>query len=171
MPTDHAHRVISLRIYPDALQFIADGEEIARYARSFERHQTFYDFRHYIGLIDRKPGALRNGAPFAEMPDPLLRLQKHLLKHLGGDRIMADVLAAIPVHGLEAVLVAAELAPRVRAPEWRACAERAGPPEDRWRHHPDRDTYLAQGRAEGQYPSLRSPAHGGEPCPLNWWRS
>ncbi|HRD14754.1 MAG TPA: IS21 family transposase, partial [Mycobacterium sp.] len=110
VPTDHAHRVISLRIYPDALQFIADGEEIARYARSFERHQTFYDFRHYIGLIDRKPGALRNGAPFAEMPDPLLRLQKHLLKHLGGDRIMADVLAAIPVHGLEAVLVAAELA-------------------------------------------------------------
>ena len=32
VPTDHAHRVISLRIYPDALQFIADGEEIARYA-------------------------------------------------------------------------------------------------------------------------------------------
>ena len=110
VPTDYAHRVISLRIYPDALQFVADGQEIARHARSFERYQTFYDFRHYIDLIERKPGALRNGAPFAEMPEALLHLQKHLLKHAGGDRVMADVLAAIPVHGLDAVLVAVELA-------------------------------------------------------------
>ncbi|MBK8523501.1 MAG: hypothetical protein IPL58_04850 [Betaproteobacteria bacterium] len=44
------------------------------------------------------------------MPEALLHLQKHLLKHAGGDRVMADVLAAIPVHGLDAVLVAVELA-------------------------------------------------------------
>jgi hypothetical protein len=37
-------------------------------------------------------------------------LQRHLLKHPGGDRVMAQVLAAIPVHGLDAVLVAVELA-------------------------------------------------------------
>jgi DNA replication protein DnaC len=33
-----------------------------------------------------------------------------LLKHAGGDRVMAQVLTAIPLHGLEAVLVAVELA-------------------------------------------------------------
>lgn len=44
------------------------------------------------------------------MPEPLLQLQRHLLKHPGGDRVMAQVLAAIPVHGLDAVLVAVELA-------------------------------------------------------------
>jgi len=44
------------------------------------------------------------------MPEPLLRLQRHLLKQTGGDRTMADVLGAIPRHGLEAVLVAVELA-------------------------------------------------------------
>lgn len=110
VPTDYAHRMVSLRLYPAELVMMADGREIARHTRSFERSQTRYDFRHYIGLVERKPGALRNGAPFAEMPQPLLSLQQHLLKHPGGDRVMAEVLAAIPIHGLEAVLVAVELA-------------------------------------------------------------
>ncbi|MGH2520323.1 MAG: IS21 family transposase, partial [Chloroflexota bacterium] len=78
--------------------------------RSFERSQTFYDWRHYVSLIERKPGALRNGAPFETLPESLKRLQSILLRHEGGDRVMAQVLAAVPVHGLEAVLVAAELA-------------------------------------------------------------
>ena len=30
-----------------------------------------YDWRHYVPLLQRKPGALRNGAPFADMPEPL----------------------------------------------------------------------------------------------------
>jgi len=110
VPTDYAHRVASLRIYPAILSVVVEGVEIARHVRSFERYQTFYDFRHYIGLIEHKPGALRNGAPFHEMPEPLNTLQKRLLKQPGGDRVMAQVLAAIPVHGLEAVLVAAGLA-------------------------------------------------------------
>ena len=110
VPSDYAHRVVSLRIYPTVLAIVADGAEIARHVRSFERYQTFYDFRHYIGLIEQKPGALRNGAPFADMPAPLLHLQRHLLKQSGGDRVMVEVLAAIPTHGLEPVLVAAELA-------------------------------------------------------------
>jgi transposase len=110
VPAEHAHAVLSLRIYPAELRLVADGQEVARHGRSFERDQTFYDFTHYIGIIDRKPGALRNGAPFAEMPEPLVRLQRHLLKQSGGDRVMADVLGAIPRHGLDAVLVAVELA-------------------------------------------------------------
>jgi hypothetical protein len=44
------------------------------------------------------------------MPEPLQRLRRALLRRPGGDRVMAQVLAAVPVHGLEPVLVAAELA-------------------------------------------------------------
>jgi hypothetical protein len=110
VPAEHAHAVLSLRIYPAQLRLVADGQEVALHLRSFERDQTFYDFTHYIGVIERKPGALRNGAPFAQMPEALLRLQGHLLKQDGGDRVMADVLGAIPRHGLDAVLVAVELA-------------------------------------------------------------
>jgi hypothetical protein len=57
--------------------------------------------------VGRKPGALRNGAPFAEMPSPLRMLQDALLRRPGGDRLMAEVLACVPTFGLEAVVAAA----------------------------------------------------------------
>jgi heme-degrading monooxygenase HmoA len=110
VPVECAHKAISLRIYPQELVVVHDEQVVARHVRSFERHQTFYDWQHYIPVIERKPGALRNGAPFHDMPQPLRQLQKHLLKHEGGDRVMAQVLSAVPEHGLEAVLVAVELA-------------------------------------------------------------
>jgi hypothetical protein len=92
------------------LVLVADDEEIARHDRCFDRHQTFYDWQHYIPLIVQKPGALRNGAPFMTMPVALQVLQRHLIKHVGGDRVMAQVLSSIPLHGLDAVLVAVECA-------------------------------------------------------------
>lgn len=104
VPTAYAHRVVSLHIYPTELVVVADNEAIARHERVFDRYITRYDWQHYIPLIAQKPGALRNGAPFQTMPEPLLHLQRHLLKHPGGDRVMAQVLSAIRDHGLEAVL-------------------------------------------------------------------
>lgn len=82
---------------------------IASHTRQFNSAQTVYDWQHYIDLVQRKPGALRNGAPFLDLPAPLLRLRQMLLKREGGDRVMAQVLAVVPQAGLEAVLVAVEL--------------------------------------------------------------
>ena len=53
---------------------------------------------------------MRNGAPFAELPDPFKRLQASLLKQLGGDREMVEVLALVLQHDEQAVLAAVELA-------------------------------------------------------------
>jgi len=102
------HRV-SVRLYPERVVLVAELRVIAEHARSLDRDRVIYDWRHYLPLIERKPGALRNGAPFAELPEPLQRLRKALLRHDGGDRVMARVLAAVPGCGLEAVLVAVEL--------------------------------------------------------------
>ena len=110
VPTEHANSAISVRMYHDHIAVVADGQRVARHSRSFERSQTFYDWQHYISLVERKPGGLRNGAPFAGMPEPLKQLQAILLRRTGGDSVMAQVLAAVPIHGLEAVLVAVELA-------------------------------------------------------------
>jgi transposase len=110
VPTEHAHSMVSLRLYPSYIRVVADGQEVACHARCFERSQTRYDWQHYVSLLQRKPGALRNGAPFETMPDPFKQLQAHLLRKAGGDAVMAQVLSAVPVHGLEAVLVAVELA-------------------------------------------------------------
>lgn len=49
-------------------------------------------------MLQRKPGALRNGAPFQELPESFRKLQKQLLKHPGGDRDMVDVLALVLHH-------------------------------------------------------------------------
>ncbi|WP_425129912.1 Mu transposase domain-containing protein, partial [Burkholderia vietnamiensis] len=106
VPTEYTNQLVSVRCYPAYLSVVADAQEIARHERSFERHMTFYDWRHYITLVERKPGALRNGAPFVTMPQPLQQLQRHLLKHPGGDRIMTQVLAAVREHGLDAVQAA-----------------------------------------------------------------
>ena len=110
VPVEYAHRIVSLRIYSTELVIVSDGQEVARHSRRFERDQTVYVWQHYIPLVLRKPGALRNGAPFAEMPAPFKTLQHHLLRHAGGDRVMAQVLAAVPTHGLDAVQGAVELA-------------------------------------------------------------
>ena len=110
VPVEYAHKVVSVRVYPEELVIVHDDNIIVRLTRCFDRHQTFYDWQHYIPVIQRKPGALRNGAPFNDMPLPLIQLQKHLLKREGGDRVMAQVLAVVPEHGVEAVVVAVELA-------------------------------------------------------------
>jgi transposase len=110
VPCEWVNRVVSLRAYPDRLLVVGPEGECVTLVRSFERDQTIYDWTHYIGLIGRKPGALRNGAPFKTMPEPLQELQRQLLRHPGGDRVMAQVLTAVPHHGLEAVLVAVEIA-------------------------------------------------------------
>ena len=79
--------------------------------RSHKGHgRTVYDWRHYLAVIQRKPGALRNGAPFAELPDAFRQLQGQLLKRPGGDREMVEILALVLQHDEQAVLCAVELA-------------------------------------------------------------
>ena len=85
--------------------------------------ETRYDWQHYIPLVQRKPGALRNGAPFQDLPEPLQRLRRVLLREAGGDRVMAQVLALVTSAGLEAVLVAVELALEGASPSGRVSLE------------------------------------------------
>jgi transposase len=102
------HRV-SVRLYPERIAIIADQVIVAEHRRMLDRDHVVYDWRHYVPLIERKPGALRNGAPFADLPESLQKLRKALLRREGGDRVMAQVLSAVPTFGLEAVLVAVDL--------------------------------------------------------------
>ena len=109
VPCAYAGHRVSVRLYPERVVVVADTEIIAEHARASDRDHVVYDWQHYVPLIERKPGALRNGAPFNELPEPLKRLSRALLRRDGGDRVMAQVLAAVPHHGVEAVLVAVEL--------------------------------------------------------------
>ena len=110
-----ANRPVSLRIYPDRLVVAAEGNLLCEHGRVFQRnHQvpprTIYDWRHYLAVLQRKPGALRNGAPFAEFPPAFRHLQEQMLRKPGGDREMVDILALVLQHDEQAVLTAVELA-------------------------------------------------------------
>ena len=109
VPCELAGQRVSTRLYPNRVVMVADDAVVATHDRLSERGHIRYDWQHYIALVQRKPGALRNGAPFADMPAPLKQLKLALMRYVGGDRVMAQVLAAVPRAGLDAVLVAVEL--------------------------------------------------------------
>jgi hypothetical protein len=109
VPFERVRQWVSSRLYPSRFVVIAGETLIASHERLFDRDQVSFDWQHYIPLIERKPGALRNGAPFADLPKPLQLLKRGLRRYSNGDRIMTQVLAAVPIAGLDPVLVAVEL--------------------------------------------------------------
>ncbi|MFC4217261.1 IS21 family transposase [Pseudophaeobacter arcticus] len=115
VPASFANRRVSLHVYPKKLVIVAEGQTICEHVRIIERShrkpgKVVYDWRHYLAVIQRKPGALRNGAPFTEMPAVFRQLQDHMLRKDGGDREMVDVLSLVLQHNEEDVLRSVELA-------------------------------------------------------------
>ncbi|MBV9511358.1 MAG: IS21 family transposase [Caulobacteraceae bacterium] len=100
-----ARRAVQVRAYADRIVVRCAGEVVAEHARSFGRGRTIYDPWHYLPILARKPGALRNGAPFQdwELPPALTRLRKRLGRGDEADRRFVRVLAAVIDDGLEAV--------------------------------------------------------------------
>ena len=103
--------MVAVQLYANRIEIVCENAVIAHHPRLLDRDQVSYNWQHYILIIEKKPGALRNGAPFAELPAPLLQLHTALRRRerQQADRIMAKVLSLVPFHGLEAVLVAVEL--------------------------------------------------------------
>ena len=115
VPASFANRAVSVHIYAAELVIVAEGNEVARHERVFSRDhnaqgKTVYDWRHYLAVIQRKPGALRNGAPFNELPGSFKQLQSRLLKRIGGDCDMADILALVLHHDERQVEQAIQMA-------------------------------------------------------------
>ena len=98
-------RVVAGLGYADRIVIRQDGETVAEHPRSFGRGRFVYDPWHYVPILTRKPGALRNGAPFKDwqLPNALGRLRTRLAGHDDGDRQFVKILAAVLEDGLEAV--------------------------------------------------------------------
>lgn len=58
-----ARRTVQVRAYADRIVVRCDDEVVAEHPRFFGRNRTIYDPWHYLPVLARKPGALRNGAP------------------------------------------------------------------------------------------------------------
>ncbi len=71
-----------------------------------------YDPWHYLPVLARKPGALRNGAPFKDwqLPPALARVRRRLGVGDDADRQFVGILAAVIDDGLDAVEAACQQA-------------------------------------------------------------
>lgn len=100
-----AGRAVLVRAYADRIVVLLDGEKVADHPRSFKRDQVVYDPWHYLPVLMRKPGALRNGAPFKDwdLPAPLTMVREKLRRHADGDRQFVKILGRVPEDGIAAV--------------------------------------------------------------------
>jgi transposase len=98
-------RPVEVQAYADHIVVRQDGVIVGEHRRRFGRGETVYDPWHYVPVLARKPGALRNGAPFKDWPLPagLERLRRRLKGSDDGDRQMVQVLSAVLTDGLAAV--------------------------------------------------------------------
>jgi transposase len=112
VPAKLAGQRVSLRAYADRIKVVAEGEEVARHARSFARDTLVLDPWHYLPVLEKKPGALRNGAPFVDwaLPEPMVLVKERLLKQPQGDRAFVELLLAMREHGADPVTAACDLA-------------------------------------------------------------
>ena len=98
-------RPVEVHAYADRIVIRQDGLTVAKHARVFGRGQTVYDPWHYVPVLARKPGALRNGAPFKDwvLPGAIEQIRRKLAAVGDGNRQMVDILSAVPTDGLAAV--------------------------------------------------------------------
>jgi hypothetical protein len=98
-------RPVEIQAYAERVVIRQDGMIVGEHRRRFGRGETIYDPWHYVPVLTRKPGALRNGAPFKDWPLPagLERVRRKLKGSDDGDRQMVKVLSAVLSDGLVAV--------------------------------------------------------------------
>lgn len=106
---EYAGQWVSSRLYPPRIEVVVEDALIASHWRLLDRDQVSYNWQHYISLIERKPGGCAIERLFRICQNRCVSSNTTLPRHTGGDRIMAQILAAVPVAELDAVLVAAEL--------------------------------------------------------------
>ena len=112
VPCAYAGKLASIRIFAERVILAFDGKTVAEHVRSFEKGRYVLDPLHYLPLLERKPGALRNGRPFLdwELPPSVWKVWEALRRYPDWDRQMSTILSMVPRYGLEAVGIACEMA-------------------------------------------------------------
>jgi len=98
-------RPVEVRAYAERIEIRQAGRIVGEHRRCFGRDQTVFDPWHYVPVLARKPGALRNGAPFKNwvLPAGLERIRRKLTGSGDGERQMVALLSAVLSDGLPAV--------------------------------------------------------------------
>ncbi len=86
VPCELAGQMISTRLYPSRVLIVAHDTLVASHERLSDRVGRLAMTGSTTSRCCKESlGALRNGAPFADMPEPLQRLRRAILREEGGD--------------------------------------------------------------------------------------
>ena len=112
VPTRYGFRDVLVKAFVDEVVIFCDGVEIASHARSYARDDFVFEPRHYLALLEQKPGALDQAAPLQDwaLPQTLQHLRRLLECRMGkrGKREFIQVLRLTEVFP-EAVVIGAAL--------------------------------------------------------------
>ncbi len=137
VPVAHAHRSVVVKGFVDEVRICRLGEVIAEHARCWGKGQVRLEPRHYLPLLERKPGGLDHGLPFVDWDLPecfaVLRVRLQATRPGGeGTREYIGVLRLLEDHPLPRVRAAVEKALICAALTRDAVAQFLVPVED-WR--------------------------------------
>jgi hypothetical protein len=101
-------KTVQVRAYANRIIMVMNGITVAVHKRHFGRDKVIYDPWHYLAVLEKKPGALRNGAPFKqwELPESISEVRKLLEERVDGDRQFVGILTVVGRYGLEPVAIA-----------------------------------------------------------------
>ena len=111
VPCQYSNKIVTVRVYVDKIKIEMKGQIIAEHKRSYSKNEYVCNPEHYLQILKRKPGALRNGRPFLswDLPENIKKMWSILMEEQGGDRKLANILCEIPVYGLDIVDKACKL--------------------------------------------------------------
>jgi transposase len=120
VPVRCAHHQLTVKGYWDRVEIYQGTEPVAAHRRLWSSGQTVYEPRHYLPLLDRKPGALDHGRPFQalDLPACFAVLRRRLESAHGhqGTKKYITVLRFLEKHPTGRVAAAIEQALATGAP-------------------------------------------------------
>jgi transposase len=123
VPVAYAHHEILVKGYVDRVRLVHKGRVVAEHRRSWGKEEVFFNYLHYLPLLERKPGAIDHARPMADLnlPDCFnvlrRRLENEQQKQADGTREFIRVLRLLedyPMSRLEGAVEKA-LAMRVHS--------------------------------------------------------
>src|SRR5215208_3517074 len=85
VPTRFAFQNVMVKGFVDEVVIVAGAEIIARHERIYGRNQFVFDPKHYLALLEQKPGALDQAAPLQSwnLPEGFQRIRRLLESRMG----------------------------------------------------------------------------------------
>ena len=115
-----AHHEVTAKGYWDRVEIYRGTDRVAAHPRAWGKGGTVYEPRHYLPLLDRKPGALDHGRPMQalELPECFALLRRRLESEHGqaGTKGYIAVLRMLEKHATRRVAAAIEKALVTGAP-------------------------------------------------------